>query len=64
MGLLYDLTKDWCTMDGDVTFMMNWVEDLTTDGSGRVAAIAPLWKIGGSTNCGRFSQGNGPGVDY
>jgi hypothetical protein len=42
MGLLYDLTKDWCTMDGDATFMMNWVEDLTTDGGGRVAAIAPV----------------------
>jgi hypothetical protein len=48
MGLLYDLTKDWCTMDGDATFMMNWAEDLTTDGNGRVAAIAPIvenrWK--------------------
>jgi hypothetical protein len=42
IGLLYDLTKDWCTMDGDATFMMNWAEDLTTGGSGRVVTIAPI----------------------
>ena len=40
MGLLWDLTKDWCTMDGDASFLINWAQDLITDGRGRVEIVS------------------------
>jgi len=36
MGVLWDLTKDWCMYDEDATFVMNWDEELVSDGSGTV----------------------------
>jgi hypothetical protein len=36
MGVLWDLTKDWCMYDEDATFMMNWDEELVSDGRGTV----------------------------
>ena len=36
MGALWDLTKDWCMFDDQATFMLNWDEDLFSDGRGKV----------------------------
>jgi hypothetical protein len=40
IGLLWDLKKDWCNMDGDASFMMNWAEDLIAGGRGRVKIVS------------------------